>query len=150
MGAGTWQVYRYSGAPLHGPPGGLRPAQVGDDGCVVEMTREDFEMAVSEGLDLVPADLAAQMDNVVVLVEDDAPTEDPELLGLYEGVPLTERDHMWAAGALPDRITIFRNPTLAICDTRDDVVEEVAVTVVHEIAHHFGIDDDRLHELGWS
>jgi predicted Zn-dependent protease with MMP-like domain len=114
------------------------------------MTREDFEMAVSEGLDLVPADLAAQMDNVVVLVEDDAPVEDPELLGLYEGVPLTERDHMWAAGALPDRITIFRNPTLAICDTRDDVVEEVAVTVVHEIAHHFGIDDERLHELGWS
>jgi predicted Zn-dependent protease with MMP-like domain len=107
------------------------------------MTREDFEMAVSEGLDLVPADLAAQMDNVVVLVEDDAPAEDPGLLGLYEGVPLTERDHMWAAGALPDRITIFRNPTLAICDSRDDVVEEVAVTVVHEIAHHFGIDDDR-------
>jgi predicted Zn-dependent protease with MMP-like domain len=114
------------------------------------MTREDFETAVSEGLDLVPPDLAAQMDNVVVLVEDDAPADDPDLLGLYEGVPLTERDHMWAAGALPDRITIFRNPTLAFCATREDVVEEVAVTVVHEIAHHFGIDDERLHELGWS
>src|SRR5687768_8075889 len=150
MGAGTWQVYRRSTPPPDGPPGGPRPARVGDDEGVVEMTREDFEMAVSEGLDLVPADLAAQMDNVVVLVEDDAPAEDPELLGLYEGVPLTERDHMWAAGALPDRITIFRNPTLAICDTREDVVEEVAVTVVHEIAHHFGIDDERLHELGWA
>ena len=114
------------------------------------MTREDFETAVSEGLDLVPPELAAQMDNVVVLVEDDAPAEEPGLLGLYEGVPLTERDHMWAAGALPDRITIFRNPTLAMCETRDDVVEEVAVTVVHEIAHHFGIDDARLHELGWG
>lgn len=117
---------------------------------MVEMTRADFEDAVRDGLDLVPEELAAQMDNVVVLVEDDAPDDDPELLGLYEGVQLTERDHMWAAGALPDRITIFRNPTLAICETREDVVEEVAVTVVHEIAHHFGIDDDRLHELGWG
>ncbi|WP_075828958.1 metallopeptidase family protein [Cellulosimicrobium sp. CUA-896] len=114
------------------------------------MTREDFEDAVRDGLDLVPADLAAQMDNVVVLVEDDAPPDDPELLGVYEGVPLTERDLMWAAGSLPDRIAIFRNPTLAICETREDVVEEVAITVVHEIAHHFGIDDDRLHELGWA
>ncbi|MGO1241484.1 MAG: metallopeptidase family protein, partial [Cellulosimicrobium funkei] len=78
------------------------------------------------------------------------PDADPERLGLDEGVPLTARDHMGAAGALPDRITIFRNPTLAICETREDVVEEVAVTVVHEIAHHFGIDDDRLHELGWG
>jgi len=117
---------------------------------VVEMTRDEFEDAVRDGLDLVPPDLAAQMDNVVVLVEDDAPADDPELLGLYEGVPLTERDHHWAAGSLPDRITIYRNPTLAICETREDVVEEVAITVVHEIAHHFGIDDDRLHALGWG
>ncbi|MBE1874387.1 metallopeptidase family protein [Myceligenerans pegani] len=114
------------------------------------MTRGEFEDAVSEGLDLVPEDLAAQMDNVVVLVEDDAPPEDPGLLGLYEGVPLTERDHQWAAGSLPDRITIFRNPTLAMCESREEVVEEVAVTVVHEIAHHFGIDDERLHQLGWA
>jgi predicted Zn-dependent protease with MMP-like domain len=116
----------------------------------VEMSREDFEGAVADALDLIPPDLADRMDNVVVLVEDEAPADDPELLGLYEGVPLTERDLAWAAGALPDRITIFRNPTLAICDTREDVVEEVAVTVVHEIAHHFGIDDERLHELGWA
>lgn len=114
------------------------------------MSREEFELAVGDGLDLVPEELAAQMDNVVVLVEDDAPADEPELLGLYEGTPLTERDGFWAAGSLPDRITIFRNPTLAICDTREDVVEEVAITVVHEIAHHFGIDDGRLHELGWS
>jgi predicted Zn-dependent protease with MMP-like domain len=65
-------------------------------------------------------------------------------------VPLTERGEFWAAGSLPDRITIFRLPTLAICADRDEVVEEVAITVVHEIAHHFGIDDARLHELGWS
>ena len=86
----------------------------------------------------------------LLLVEADAPEDDPDLLGLYEGTPLTDRDGWWAAGSLPDRITIYRNPTLAMCDSRDEVVEEVAVTVVHEIAHHFGIDDDRLHELGWS
>jgi len=114
------------------------------------MSREEFEQAVGDGLDLVPEQLAAQMDNVVVLVEDDAPADEPELLGLYEGTPLTERDGFWAAGSLPDRITIFRNPTLAVCDTREEVVAEVAITVVHEIAHHFGIDDQRLHELGWS
>jgi predicted Zn-dependent protease with MMP-like domain len=114
------------------------------------MSREEFEEAVSEALDRVPADLAAMMDNVVVLVEDDAPDDDPDLLGLYEGTPLTERDGWWAAGSLPDRITVFRNPTLAVCETAGEVVEEVRVTVVHEIAHHFGIDDERLHELGWD
>jgi predicted Zn-dependent protease with MMP-like domain len=117
---------------------------------MVGMSREEFEDAVSEALDRVPADLAKMMDNVVVLVEDDAPDDDPELLGLYEGTPLTERDSWWAAGSLPDRITIFRNPTLEVCDTSEEVVEEVRVTVVHEIAHHFGIDDERLHELGWD
>jgi predicted Zn-dependent protease with MMP-like domain len=114
------------------------------------MSREEFEDAVRDALDEIPAELADQMDNVVVLVEDDPPAEDPELLGLYEGVPLTERGEFWAAGALPDRITIYRRPTLALCDSRDEVVDEVAVTVVHEIAHHFGIDDERLHELGWG
>ena len=117
---------------------------------MVEMSRAEFEGAVSDALDLIPAELAAQIDNVVVLVEDDAPDEEPDLLGLYEGVALTERDGWWAAGSLPDRITIYRNPTLAICETVAEVVEEVAVTVVHEIAHHFGIDDERLHELGWA
>ncbi len=114
------------------------------------MSREDFEDAVRDALDRVPPELTALMENVVVLVEDDAPSDDPELLGLYEGTPLTERTGWWAAGSLPDRITVFRNPTLAVCDDRDDVVEEVAVTVVHEIAHHFGIDDERLDDLGWS
>ncbi len=117
---------------------------------MVDMTREAFEEAVSDALDLVPPELAAQMQNVVVLVEDDAPADEPDLLGLYEGTPLTERDSWWAAGSLPDRITIYRHPTLAVCDSVQEVVEEVAVTVVHEIAHHFGIDDERLHELGWA
>jgi len=115
----------------------------------VQLTRREFELLVADALDEIPQELTAAMDNVVVLVEDRHPTE-PQLLGLYEGVALTERDGWWAAGSLPDRITIFRNPTLAVCETADDVVEEVAVTVVHEVAHHFGIDDDRLHELGYA
>ena len=114
------------------------------------MSREDFEDAVRDALDEIPDELAALMDDVVVLVEDEAPAEEPDLLGLYEGTPLTERTSWWAAGSLPDRITIFRNPTLSMCEDRAEVVDEVAVTVVHEIAHHFGIDDDRLHELGWA
>ncbi len=117
---------------------------------MVEMSREAFEEAVGDALDLVPAELAQQMSNVVVLVEDEAPESDPHLLGLYEGTPLTERDSWWAAGSLPDRITIYRLPTLAVCESVEEVVEEVAVTVVHEIAHHFGISDERLHELGWD
>ncbi len=119
---------------------------------MIEMSREAFEEAVADGLDLVPAELTALMDNVVVLVEDEPPPDagDPDLLGLYEGVPLTERGEWWAAGSLPDRITIFRNPTLRFCTSEEQVAQEVAVTVVHEIAHHFGIDDDRLHELGWG
>ncbi|MBL8931154.1 MAG: metallopeptidase family protein [Kineosporiaceae bacterium] len=117
---------------------------------MIELSREAFEDAVADALDSIPPELTRLMSNVVILVEDEAPPEDPDLLGLYEGVPLTERDGDWAAGALPDRITIFRNPTLAVCESVEEVVEEVAVTVVHEIAHHFGIDDARLHALGWD
>jgi len=111
------------------------------------MDRERFEELVGEALDEVPPELLDLMDNVVVLVEDDPEGDDSDLLGLYKGHALTNRGWDYA-GVLPDRITIYRNPTLRICDTEDDVVEEVATTVVHEIAHHFGIDDERLHELG--
>jgi predicted Zn-dependent protease with MMP-like domain len=115
----------------------------------VEMDARRFEDLVGEALDEVPQELLDLMDNVVVLVEDDPEAGDPDLLGLYEGHALTSRGWNYA-GVLPDRITIYRNPTLRICDTEDDVVDEVATTVVHEIAHHFGIDDERLHELGWD
>lgn len=119
------------------------------------MSETDFEAAVSDALDRIPPDLAKTMNNVAIFIEDDyipRPGEDPDtvLLGLYEGVPLTERDSWWDAGSLPDRITIYRQPILDICETREDVIDEVTVTVVHEIAHHFGISDDRLHELGWG
>ena len=113
------------------------------------MSRADFEVLVAEALDQVPPELAELIDNVAIFVEDDAPESDPHLLGIYEGIPLTERGHYYG-GVLPDRISIFRNPTLQICDTVQDVVDEVNITVVHEIAHHFGIDDDRLHELGYG
>ncbi|RLV54999.1 metallopeptidase family protein [Aeromicrobium phragmitis] len=113
------------------------------------MSEDRFEELCVLALDQVPAQLAALLDNVVLFIEDDAPAEDPHLLGLYDGVPLTERDAHYG-GTLPDRITIFRRPLLAICDTEEDVVEEVRITVVHEIAHFFGIDDARLHELGYA
>ena len=115
----------------------------------VRMDRERFEELVGDALDAVPAELLELLENVVILVEDDPPPEDPDLLGVYEGHALTERGWDYS-GVLPDRIVIYRNPILAICDSDDDVVDEVSVTVVHEIAHHFGIDDRRLHELGWG
>ena len=115
----------------------------------IEMSADAFEELVNDALDTVPDELFALLDNCTIVIEDDAPADDPELLGLYEGVPLTERDTQYA-GVLPDQIRIFRNPTLAICDTVDDVVEEVHITVVHEIAHFFGIDDARLHDLGYD
>jgi predicted Zn-dependent protease with MMP-like domain len=117
---------------------------------VQELTREEFEDAVGDALDEVPAELMALLDNVAFFVEDEPPAEEPNLLGIYDGTPLTERGDGWATGALPDRITIYRGPLLRMCQTRDELLDEIAITVVHEIAHHFGIDDRRLHELGWG
>ena len=113
---------------------------------MVEVSAVEFEGLVSEALDTIPPDLTRLMKNVVGVVVDRAPEEG--LLGLYTGVPLTERGD-WYAGVLPDRIEIYREEHLAFCSDRDHLREEIAVTVVHEIAHHFGIDDRRLHELGW-
>jgi predicted Zn-dependent protease with MMP-like domain len=113
------------------------------------MSGERFEELVADALDSVPADLMRLLDNVVIMVVDDPPGGDRHLLGLYEGYALTRRGVNYA-GVLPDRISIFRNSILAHCHSERQVVEEVRVTVVHEIAHHFGIDDERLHELGWA
>ncbi|MCV7382333.1 metallopeptidase family protein [Mycolicibacter longobardus] len=114
----------------------------------VQMDPRRFDDLVSDALDLIPAELAAAFDNVVILVEG-RNAEEPDLLGLYEGVALTERDSSYA-GSLPDTITIYREALLEMCGSDDEVVDEVRITVIHEIAHHFGIDDDRLHELGWG
>ncbi|MGK4582294.1 metallopeptidase family protein [Kitasatospora sp. HPMI-4] len=113
------------------------------------MTRDEFETLVADALDQIPPQLAAMMDNVAVFVEDEPDPDHPDLLGLYEGTPLTERGE-WYAGVLPDRILIYLGPTLRHCETREQVVEEVLTTVIHEVAHHFGFDDGELHELGWS
>ena len=115
----------------------------------VEITREEFESLVDEALDAVPDELASLVSNVVVLVEDEPPADDPDLLGYYDGLALTERpaNH---AGELPDRILLFRNPLMEMCESHEELVEEIGITVVHEIAHHFGIDDRRLHDLGYA
>lgn len=116
---------------------------------MLDVPAAEFEELVADALDSVPDELAALISNCVVLVADDVPPGSPVLLGLYEGTPLTERGS-WYSGVLPDRITLYRRPILRICRTRDEVVDEVRTTVIHEIAHHFGIDDDRLDDLGWG
>jgi predicted Zn-dependent protease with MMP-like domain len=115
----------------------------------VEVSRERFEELVDQALDGIPEELALRVTNVVVLVEDEPPADDPDLLGLYDGVALTERDGSYAM-ELPDRIFIFRNPLMEMCESETELIDEVRITVVHEVAHHFGIDDDRLHELGYD
>ena len=112
------------------------------------LPRERFEELVADALDAVPQELMALLDNVVVLVED-RNADEPEVLGLYEGYALTERGADYG-GALPDRIMIYREAICAFCEDEDQVAEEVTITVVHEIAHHFGIDDAKLHALGWG
>lgn len=108
---------------------------------------EAFEDLVEEAFDLIPQALLDGMDNVAVVVQDADPDE-PDLLGLYVGVPLPERGD--AAGLLPDRIAIYRLPLCAWCDDLDQLRDEIAITLVHELAHHLGIDDDALHLLGWA
>jgi predicted Zn-dependent protease with MMP-like domain len=117
-------------------------------GSGVQMSAKQFEEHVAEALDQIPAELAALIDNCVILVDDYPPPDIPDILGLYTGIPLTERGEFYTG--LPDRIQIFRFPILAICGTPEQVIEEIRITVVHEIAHHFGITDERLHELGYS
>ena len=110
------------------------------------MPRERFEELVGLALDEIPDELWDRMDNVAVTVVERPP--EPGLLGLYEGVPLTERGDY--NGVLPDKISIYRSSLLDFCSSEADIVEQVRITVIHEVAHHFGIDDDRLDELGWA
>ncbi|MDQ6641281.1 MAG: metallopeptidase family protein [Actinomycetota bacterium] len=115
----------------------------------VQVTPEAFEELVGEALDGVPSELSRLMDNVVVLVEENPPEDNPDLLGLYCGTPLTERDSGYTFRE-PDRILIYRAPLLEMCASEQQLVDEVRITVVHEIAHHFGIDDAQLHSLGYG
>ena len=113
---------------------------------MVDVEPGRFEEMVIMALDGLPEDLGRLMRNVAVTVDHDGGP--PGLLGLYRGVPLTSRTTYYA-GALPDQITIYREAICALCRTEDEVIDEVRKTVVHEVGHHFGIDDARLHELGW-
>jgi predicted Zn-dependent protease with MMP-like domain len=113
---------------------------------VIDVDPDRFEEMVVTALDGLPDDLGRLMRNVAVMVEHDAGP--PGLLGLYQGIPLTSRTTNYA-GVLPDRITIYRVAICRICGSEDEVVDQVRRTVVHEVGHHFGIGDEKLHELGW-
>lgn len=115
---------------------------------MVAIDAERFAVLVEEALDSIPDELGHLMENVAVFVDDDAPPS--RLLGLYQGVPLTQRGAYGVGGAMPDRITIYRQAICAISADDDAVRRQVRVTVIHEVGHHFGIDDARLHELGWA
>jgi predicted Zn-dependent protease with MMP-like domain len=115
---------------------------------VIEVSDDDFEDLVDRGLRLIPRQLLDALDNVAIVVEDHN-EDDPSILGLYHGVALTERSVEWPT-FLPDKISIYKDALCRYCSSHEQLVDEVAVTVVHEIGHHFGIDDDRLHELGWG
>jgi predicted Zn-dependent protease with MMP-like domain len=125
----------------------------------VDISRRRFEDLVADALDTIPDELARLVDNCVVVVEQwptDEQLRDSEtppgetLFGIYEGINLVDRSPLDYSGVMPDRIVIFMGPHLEVVDSEDDLAEEIQVTVVHEIAHHFGIDDERLHELGWG
>jgi predicted Zn-dependent protease with MMP-like domain len=109
---------------------------------------ERFELLVAEALDSLPPELGKAMENVAVVVEDRSPGG--RLFGLYQGVPLTRRGPISYSGAMPDRITLFREQICGVCSTEREVVAQVRKTVIHEVAHHFGISDPRLEELGWA
>jgi predicted Zn-dependent protease with MMP-like domain len=121
----------------------------------MHVSRERFEELVADALDSIPPDLAVHMENVAVFVED-RPTREQlagrpgTLFGLYEGVQLTDRTPLNYAGVMPDRVTIFQGPLCEYARDEAELAHQIRVTVIHEIAHHFGIDDTRLRELGWS
>ncbi|HKT55554.1 MAG TPA: metallopeptidase family protein [Microbacterium sp.] len=114
-----------------------------------EWDAEAFEKLVTDELDRLPDDMIDGLDNVVFVVEDRPEDGSLDLLGLYDGIALTERDR-YGIGELPDRIILYREPHLAACDTEAELRDEVHTTLVHEIGHFYGIDDERLHELGWA
>ncbi|MFE6966533.1 metallopeptidase family protein [Agromyces sp. NPDC057679] len=115
----------------------------------MELDAEAFEALVVDELDQLPDDMVDGLENVVFVVEDRPEDGSLDLLGLYDGFALTERDR-YGFGEMPDRIILYRESLLAICETEDELRDEIHVTLVHEIAHFYGIDDDRLHELGWA
>lgn len=115
----------------------------------LELSAEEFERIVIDELDALPDEMVDGLDNVVFVCEDRPEDGSLDLLGVYEGVALTERGQ-YGFGELPDRIVLFREPLLAISETEDQLRDEIHITLVHEIAHFYGIDDAELHRLGWA
>ncbi len=115
----------------------------------MELDAEAFEAIVVDELDRLPDDMVDGLENVVFVVEDRPEDGSLDLLGLYDGYALTERDR-YGMGEMPDRIILYREPLLAIAADEEELRDEIHVTLVHEIAHFYGIDDDRLHDLGWA
>lgn len=132
------------------------------------MSEEDFERAVDEAIESIPEQFLEALENIVIVVQDepddyqlesledyDPETWDPDIdgepmLGLYDGIPLTERgDGYGSMGDMPDVITVFKGPHERCFNSREEIVEEIGKTVIHEIGHYFGIDDDRLYEMGY-
>jgi predicted Zn-dependent protease with MMP-like domain len=127
----------------------------GKTGAAMETDPDVFEQLVADALDQIPEELGRLMENVVVMVEDWPSPEQLSgrrgtLLGLYQGIDLTRRSPLSYAGVMPDRITIFRGPISRLARTEAELVALVTTTVIHEVAHHFGISDERLSELGWA
>lgn len=113
------------------------------------VSEAEFDALVNSALDALPGELADQVQNLVVLVEDESSPDLPGLLGLYDGVPLTERSANEPL-LVPDRIYLFRGPLMRMCTSAEELRREIGITVVHEIAHHFGIEDSALHEWGYG
>lgn len=116
---------------------------------MVHLDEDSFDALVSDELDRLPDDMVNGLDNVIIVIEDRPEDGSLDLFGLYDGLALTERDR-YGMGELPDRIIVYRDAHLHACDSEEELRDEVHTTLVHEIAHFYGIDDARLHELGWA
>jgi len=116
---------------------------------MLQLDHAEFERLVVDELDLLPDDMVDGLDNIIFVVEDRPEDGTLDILGLYDGVALTERGQ-YGFGEMPDRIVLYRESLLAVCKNLDELRDEVHITLVHEIAHFYGIDDDKLHELGWG
>ncbi|MDO5094443.1 MAG: metallopeptidase family protein [Propionibacteriaceae bacterium] len=114
----------------------------------MDISEETFDALVEEALDALPEELLVGLDNVVFVVEEE-PEDGSDTLGIYEGIALTERDSSWF-GTLPDRVVLFRGPLSRMCRDEEELFEEITITLVHELGHYHGIDEARLHELGWG
>ena len=134
-------------AGVEARPAGRLTLIVHTGGRMLQLDPDAFEVLVTEVLDALPDEMVEGLDNVVFLVEDEHPEED--LLGIYEGVAITDRGQ-YGFGELPDRIMVYRMPHLETAETIEELRAEVRTTIVHEIAHFYGIDDEQLHELGWA